>query len=137
MNTTKQERKEQAIKLMNQLKIFGPYIEGFKKDDDVCFYEQFGGFWAFQAPELIAKIKEIEQKYNCTVYAITHEFTDFGECYDFLIVTDYKEEWTCLIECNGICHNAFAYVWNKTDDSCSEFGTITIQSFGGGIRRIA
>ena len=31
---------------------------------------------------------------------------------------------------------AFAYVWNKDDDTCSEFGTITLSSFGGGIRRI-
>ena len=32
---------------------------------------------------------------------------------------------------------AFAYVWNKDDDWCSEFGSVTVQSFGGGIRRIA
>jgi hypothetical protein len=37
----------------------------------------------------------------------------------------------------GNRHTAFAYVWNKDDDWCSEFGSITVQSFGGGIRRIA
>ena len=31
---------------------------------------------------------------------------------------------------------AFAYVWNKDDDDCSEFGTVALSSFGGGIRRI-
>ena len=31
---------------------------------------------------------------------------------------------------------AYAYVWNKTDDYCSEFGTIGICSFGGGIKRV-
>ena len=31
---------------------------------------------------------------------------------------------------------AFAYVWNKDDDFCSEFGTIGLKSFGGGIKRI-
>ena len=31
---------------------------------------------------------------------------------------------------------AFAYVWNKTNEECSEFGTVTIKSFGGGIARI-
>ena len=34
-------------------------------------------------------------------------------------------------------HSAFAYVWNKTDDWCSELGTITVKSAGGGIKRIA
>ena len=29
-----------------------------------------------------------------------------------------------------------AYVWNKSDDMCSEFGTIGIRSFGGGIKRV-
>jgi hypothetical protein len=31
---------------------------------------------------------------------------------------------------------AFAYVWNKSDDWCSEFGDIVVFSFGGGIKRI-
>ena len=71
------------------------------------------------------------------VYAITHEYTDFGECYDFLFIPDYEEEWDdILLKYNGDYY-AYAYVWNKTDDWCSEFGTITICSFGGGITRVA
>ena len=31
---------------------------------------------------------------------------------------------------------AYAYVWNKDDDYCSELGTIAIRSFGGGIERV-
>lgn len=143
MNTTKIERKEKALEIMKQLNIYTPYIKGFKENDEVCFFEGFGGFWTWQDEELTSKIKEIEEKYNCTVYAITHEFTEFGELYDFLIVTDYKEEWDNLVEkyqgknddTNTIY--ALAYVWNKDDDSCSEFGTICLQCFGGGIRRIA
>lgn len=136
MNTTKIERKEKAIELMKKLDIYKPYIKGFKENDEVCFFEGFGGFWAWQDEELQSKIKEIEEKYNCTVYAVTHEYTEFGELYDFLIVTDYKEEWDELLLKFGTKHHAFSYVWNKDDDSFSEFGTILIQSFGGGIKRI-
>ena len=82
-------------------------------------------------------MKAIEKKYSCLVYAITHEYTDFGECYSFLIVTAYPEEWATLVHSKGNRHTAFAYVWNKDDDWCSEFGSVTVQSFGGGIRRIA
>ena len=74
-----------------------PYIEGFKERDQVCFFENFGGFWIDQEPELYAKMKELEKKYSCLVYAVTHEFTEFGELYDFLIVTDYPEEWDTLV----------------------------------------
>ena len=137
MNTTKIERKEKAIEYMKKLDIYKPYIKGFKENNEVCFFEGFGGFWAWQDEELQNKIKKLEEKYNCTVYAVTHEYTDFGELYDFLIVTDYKEEWNDLLNNVQGGYYAFAYVWNKTDNDLSEFGTISLQSFGGGIRRIA
>lgn len=136
MKTTKEQRKEQAVKLLNQLAVYKPYIKGFEQADNVCFFENFGGFWVYQEPEIEKKMKEIEKEYDCTVYAVTHEYTDFGECYDFLIVGNYKSEWKSLVcKING-GFNVFAYVWNKTDDFCSEFGTVGIKSFGGGIKRI-
>ena len=107
-------KKEKAIEIMKKMDIYKPYINGFEQKDKVCFFEQFGGFWI-----------------------VTHEFTEFGELYDFLIVTDYPEEWDTLVYSQGNRHTAFAYVWNKDDDWCSEFGSITVQSFGGGIKRIA
>ena len=134
---TQEQRKEQAIKYMTTLDIYKPYIRGFRERDQVCFYEQFAGFWVDQEPDVFKKMKEIEEEHNCTVYAITHEFLEFGECYSFLVVTDYEEEWDTLVEKYGNQHTAFAYVWNKDVDWCSEFGTIAVQSFGGGIRRVA
>lgn len=130
-------KKEVALNIMKRLDIYKPYIEGFDKEDRVCFFENFGGFWVFQEPEVEAKMKELEKKHNCKVYAITHEFTQFGECYSFLIVPNYPEEWDDLIYSENRNHTVFAYVWNKTDEWCSEFGDIIVQSFGGGIRRIA
>ena len=130
-------KKEKAIELLKELDIYTPYIEGFKERDKVCFFENFGGFWIDQEPEVYAKMKELEKKYSCLVYAVTHEFTEFGELYDFLIVTDYPEEWDTLVYSQGNRHTAFAYVWNKDDDWCSEFGSVIVESFGGGIRRVA
>ncbi len=130
-------KKEKALEIMKTMDIFTPYIKGFREKDQVCFFENFGGYWVEQEPEIYNKMKEIEQKYNCKVYAITHEYTEFGECYDFLMITDYPEEWEDLVISNNNKHIAFAYVWNKDDDWCSELGSITVQSFGGGIRRIA
>ena len=138
MNTTKEERKQQAIKALKTLDIYKPYIKGFEENDKVCLYEGFGGFWIdYESPELQAKLKEVEEKYNCTVYAVTHELFEFGECYDFLIITDYKEEWDDLVMEGMRDHIVFAYVWNKDDDTCSEFGSIGIRAYGGGIRRVA
>ena len=134
--TTREEKKERAVEIMKQLDIYGPYIKGFKEKDCVCFFENFGGFYAYQEPELQNKLEEIEKEFNCVVYGITHEYTEFGECYSFLLVTDYKSEWKRLVETEDGRHYAFSYVWNKDDDFCSEFGTVALRSFGGGITRI-
>ena len=132
----KQAQKEQAVKYLKQLDIYKPYIDGFEKDDQVCVFERYAGFWVYQYPEIERKMKAIEKEYGCTVYAITHEFTQFGECYSFLIVSKYKQEWKTLLRSEKNKHIAFAYVWNKTDDWCSEFGNVSLQSAVGGITRI-
>ena len=131
-----QARKEQAIKYLQQLDIYKPYIDGFKKEDQVCVFEHFAGFWVYQYPEIEAKMKAIEKEFDCTVYAITHEFMQFGECYSFLFVSKYKEEWNTLVRSNKNTHSAFAYVWNKSDDWCSELGDVSVKSGLGGITRI-
>jgi len=132
-----EERKIKAIEIMEKMDIYKPYIKGFRESDKVCFFERFGGFWVDQEPEIYNKMKQIEKEYNCTVYAITHEFTQFGECYSFLLVTNYKSEWKNLVVTENGTHYAFAYVWNKDDDWCSELGTVGVKSFGGGITRVA
>ena len=55
---------------------------------------------------------------------------------DMLIISKYQEEWDRSVVTHGRNHYAFAYVWNKTDDYCSEFGTVLVQSRYGGITRI-
>ena len=132
-----EERKIKAIELLKELDIYEPYIEGFEQENNVCFFERFGGYWVYQEPEILKKMKEIEEKFNCTVYAITHEYTEFGECYSFMLVTRYKYEWDNLLFKDGSTFYAFSYVWNKTYEDFSEFGTIGVRSFGGGITRVA
>ena len=132
----KEKQKAKAIELMKQIGIYKPYIDGFEKEDQVCFFEQFAGFWVYQEPDIEAKMKQLEKEYECRVYAITHKLTQFGECYSFLIVTAYEEEWDRSVVSEKNNHYAFAYVWNKDDDWCSEFGTIVVKSYGGGIKRI-
>ena len=135
---TIEEKKNKAVELLHKLNVYKPYIEGFEKENKVCFFENFGGYWVYQEPEIEKKMREIENKYNCVVYAITHEFAEFGECWDFLLVTNYPTEWDGLVyDLGANKYGAFAYVWNKSNDWCSELGNIAVQSFGGGIRRFA
>ena len=137
MKTTIEQRKEKAVELMKQLEIYKPYINDFKKDNLVTYFERHIGYWTYQNKELDKKIKQIEKEYNLTVYAVTHEFFDFGECYDFLYVSNDDEDWNYLLDpINSKQFYASAYVWNKDDDSCSEFGDVIIFTALGGLRRI-
>lgn len=136
MRISIEEKQEKAIESLKKLDIYKPYIKGFKTEGP-CFFEEYVGFWANQEPKLMEKIKEFEKEHDALVYAITHEITTFGECYSFLYVSDYKEDNLRLIPPTG--QNNFyvsAYVWNVSDDWCSEFGSIVVKSFGGGIKRI-
>ena len=129
-------QKEVAINAMKSLDIFKPYIKKFKKDGTITLFENFGGYYITEdtEPELLKKIKEFEAEYESIVYAATHEFFEFGECYSFLIISKYEDEWEDTLR--GIQEGyVFAYVWNKDDDYCSEFGDVFIKSFGGGIAR--
>lgn len=139
-------QKELALELMTKLDIYKPYINKFKsKAQVVTLFENYGGFYIdeSQEPKLFEKIKAFEKETGNMVYAVTHEFLDFGECYDFLIVPDFtkydEEEAEYEIEtmrdevADGY---VFAYVWNVDDPWCSEYGTIVVRRFGGGIKRI-
>ena len=55
MNITIEQKKQKALELMRKLDIYKPYIKGFEKDNEVCFFEGFGGFWAYQEPELMER----------------------------------------------------------------------------------
>ena len=129
--------KEVALSAMKTLDIYAPYIKKFEKDGTVTLFERFGGYYITedQEPELFKKIKEFQEEHQLLVYAVTHEIFEFGECYSFLVVSKYEEEWDSILESIKDGY-VFAYVWNKDDDYCSEFGDIVLKSFGGGIARV-
>ena len=135
MKATKEEMKQEAVEMLQALQIYKPYINSFKaKKQTVCMFERYGGYYADQYPELQKKIKEFEEKYNATVYAVTHEMSSFGELYDLLYVSDEKSEWAKPYFENGVAY-VYAYCWNKDDDWCSEMGEIGVTCHGGGISR--
>lgn len=131
-------QKELAIKCMEKLDIYKPYITKFKSAKTMpCFFENFAGFWADQEQELWNKIKEVEAEYGCLVYAITHEITDIGETWSMLCIPESAD---CLEDVIGSFNQreyyAFSYTWNKTNPGFSEFGDVVVMSRFGGIKRV-
>lgn len=131
------EQKELAVKCLEMLDIYKPYINKFKSTGMPCFFEHYAGFWADQEPELYSKIKEVEVEYNCLVYAITHEITNYGETWSMLCVPESADGIEDVIgSFNQREYYAFSYTWNKSNPIFSELGDVVIMARLGGIKRI-
>jgi hypothetical protein len=131
-------QKEIAIQCLKKLDIYKPYIRKFEKEDMPTFFERFAGFYLFNEPVLQAKVKEVQEEYGVLVYALTHEWLEFGECWSFLCVSKSTESIEdCITDTArpGVFY-AYSYVWNQDHDHFSEFGDIVVQSQHGGIRRL-
>lgn len=137
MNVSKEIKKAEAINRMKALDLYNPYIKAFKDKDEIFMSEMTGGVYEFsENTGLQTKVKEFEAEYNALVYHVIHTFTQFGELYNFLYVSDHQEEWK-MDNADIADGYALAYVWNKTDDWCSEFGSIGVRGKFGGIVRTA
>ncbi len=137
MNTVAQ--KEIAIRCLEKLGIYKPYIRKFKSKASIpTFFENFAGFYVDQEPEIYSKIKEVEEEYGVLVYALTHELLDYGETWSMLCVpSDIEDEVAaCLSNFNQNEFYAFSYVWNKSNPLFSELGDIVVRSAYGGLKRI-
>lgn len=133
---SRENKKAEAIKRMKILGLFKPCIRTFEKYDEVQLTEPNGGLYEFSDnDELNAKIKEFEEEYNALVYHVIHTYTQFGELYNFLYVSDYEEEWEYDNE-DVKAGYAVAYVWNKTDEWMSEIGGIAVKEMFGGLVRV-
>lgn len=133
-------QKEIAIACLEKLDIYKPYIKRFKsKAGTPCFFENFGGFYADQEEKLYSKIKEVENRTGCLVYAVTHEFFEFGETWSMLCVPKDNDGLSDVLQDSDTfnCFYAFAYVWNADYEDYSEFGDVMVRSFGGGIKRVS
>ena len=130
-------KKAEAIKRMKALELYAPYIKEFEKNDKIFLSEMTGGVYEFDSnEELNAKIKAFEEENNALVYHVIRTMTVFGELYSFLYVSQYEDEWE--MDNTDIADGyALAYVWNKSDEWSSEFGSIGVQGRFGGIMRTA
>lgn len=137
MKIARETKKQEALRRMEVLGLFKPCIKAFKTRDEVQLSEMTGGLYEFSAEEeLTAKVKEFEEEYSALVYHVIHTYTQFGELYAFLYVSDHEDEWEMDNDC--IKDNyVLTYVWNKDDEWCSEFGTIVVAQRFGGLVRVA
>ena len=140
MKVSREIKKVEAINRMKELGLFAPCIKAFKSRDEVQLSEPTGGLYEFSSDkELTAKVQEFEKENNALVYHVIHTPAmidgEAMDMYSFLYVSDYQEEWE--VDNADIKEGyVLAYVWNKTIDYFSEFGSIAVKGMFGGLVRI-
>lgn len=136
MNVSKKDKKTEALKRMEVLGLFKPCIKAFKDRDEVQLSEQNGGLYEFSNNNVLNElVKNFETENNGLVYHVIHTYTEFGELYNFLYVSDHSEEWE-MDNADLADGYVFAYVENVDDPICSEFGTIAVKGKFGGLVRV-
>lgn len=144
MTVEREKMKALAVETLKKLDVYAPYIRKFAaKKSTVTMFERFGGYYVDGLSdikvkdELLAKIEEVEKRYEGVVYAVLHYFVEDSEMYAFLLVSKYNlEEYgePVLFDTeNSHIKYALAYVWNKTYDDCSELGDIAVAYCYGGL----
>lgn len=135
MENIKEEIFNECLKRLEILNISKQCINAFK-NGKVWESEGIGALYEVNEEEQEI-INDFEKEHtNYKVYHLIHSLTDFGELYNIFYVGTDKEEWEQDKE--DLRENyAFVYVYNKTDNWCSEFGTIGIRKNIGGLIRVS
>ena len=140
MNTTRAQKKEEAITRMKLLGFFDEYIEEFKKNGAVFVSEPpMGSLYPVRKEEKAA-ISAFEKKWDALVYGIVRSYTGIGVMDTYMFVSDYKEEWPYDVPYTDARPGDFymyTYVENLDDSNLSEFGEVVVRKMpAGGFLRI-
>lgn len=131
--------KECALNLMSIMGFSPRYYRQFGKDDKINVFDtELNGTVISPGSELWRRIKAVEQDSGVKVFAVTRDFFEgFGEMYSLLCVSPYEEDWDVMFRPVGhLRFRSYAYVWNLTNDDYSEFGSVYVEAYNGGIRRV-
>ena len=124
----------ECLRRMEKLNLSKQCINAFKK----------GKVWESENIGALYELNEEEQKIvdnfereheNYRVYHVIHNLFEFGEVYSLLYVDTELEEWE-YFDSDLQDNITFVYAYNKTDNNCSEFGSIGVKSNIGGLVRI-
>lgn len=129
-----QEIKNECLTRMEILNLSYKCKQAFK-GGKVWLSENIGALYELneKEQEIVDNFEKENKGYK--VYHLIHNITDFGELYNIFYVGTDKEEWEQ--DKQDLRENyAFVYVYNNTDNWCSEFGTIGIRQNIGGLIRV-
>ena len=127
MIATREQQRDKALELMREIGVLPLYIDCVQEDME--FVKKYWSMWNDGSGKLRELIENFERERGAYVYYVTHENCSFGECYSFLCVSKYLEDFPLTVvrkSKNGVVM-VHAWVENITHPEWSEFGTIGVR----------
>ena len=129
---SREEMKQEAIQRMKNMQIRDDVIDSFKNGKITMSSK--GNI--YEVPqEKLEFVKEHEKEIGVMIYHVIHSFANIGETYEFLFVSNYREDWNyerSLVKKNII----YCYSENVTHPDWSEAGSILVENVNGSLLRI-
>lgn len=136
MRALREQQVAQAMSYLQRMKAAKVFIDAVCQPGDVL-KRFFAESW--ERPELIDVMNKLEESGSLPYY-VTHEVTSFGESFSILTVSPYTEDFGIAFPAYNAEKDLFrvyAYVWNVSDDSRSESGSIYVKNDEGELIRVA
>ncbi len=134
----KDEMAAVGARILEEMDVCSPHVRDYEANGTIYLFKSFEGERIHPNSPLYEKLKTLEKKLDCKVYAVTYEQFSWGRVYTFLLVSKYREDWSVMFRETGDPYKyiAYAYCWNLDREDYSEPGSVILESGIGGIRRV-
>ena len=141
MTATNSLMKAKAVDVLEELGVNRLFRFIFDQEDKLLYFDAANGSNTAspidERSELYRMAKDVERKTHCKVYAVLHSRMFFGETYDFLLISNYLDDFDAMhTRGSGHKHSVYAYCYNVSYPELSESGFAIVIARDGFITRI-
>lgn len=136
MKATKEQMKQEALARMKLLDLHQNVVKDFETEGKINYSLGIHGILYWVTGEIGEVVQKFENQTGYLVYHVIHNNTEIGRMLTLLYVSTEMEEWNAdKQDLQEGC--PLAYVENLTYPDCSEFGSVGVKPFNGGVVRTA
>ncbi len=137
MKATKEQMKQEALARMKLLDLYPYTVRRFDEEGLIyCSWGVSGGALFLLTDEIREVVEKFENQTGYLVYYVIENHTSIGHMLTLLYVSTEMDEWPAhKQDLQDGC--PLAYVENLTYPDCSEFGSVGVKPFNGGVVRTA
>lgn len=136
MKATKEQMKQEALARMKLLGLQYNVIRDFEAKETIYYSLGTLGLLYLAFGEVVKVVQKFENQTGYLVYHVIDNYTSIGHMLTLLYVSTEMDEWSAdKQDLQG--GYPLAYVENMTYPDCSEFGSVGVKPFNGGVVRTA